>query len=488
MVDLGANTALKYIAGLFRDISGAAAGVGLILRGHGLTGAVEIEHSIGNALLPSFIEPPDKQKYERMATGAAPSSPPSTRDVPHFAGGGVVDKETLAVIGEDGPEAVVPLNQPRGFGGATTDNTTATKDNTEAINHLTGFLRMRPDHRFAAFTPGAGEGITPAEAGATGGGGSSGGWGGGGGGGSNFSGGGGGSFGGGGATGGWGDDSDDPGGTPPEGQNSNDRLAAQRSSFFNNLDPATKRLVVQAALAEGGEKGLQANIEQMLNYGNARGMTNFKQVLHSGFYGPVNRGEAQRRGISHSAWAKANAALEAARRGSNKIDYRIDQGAPGDPNYAREAHDPRFRAKRIDGSFFADHPTIGRGWAARQHRLDAAAAHHDTPSSHGLPHPETSDFHATKGMAGTGVEHTTPGGVPMNVLPPIEIGPESSLEQHRLMRREMERPIRLSIEAPRSMPQMAGPRQRMARQEQRYQAENSLGRFRQAGNVDIGYG
>ena len=38
-------------------------------------------------------------------------------NIPHLAKGGVVSKPTLALIGEDGPEAVVPLgkkNAPRG--------------------------------------------------------------------------------------------------------------------------------------------------------------------------------------------------------------------------------------------------------------------------------------------------------------------------------------------------------------------------------------
>lgn len=38
-------------------------------------------------------------------------------DIPHLAQGGIVDRPTLALIGESGPEAVVPLNRGRGFGG-----------------------------------------------------------------------------------------------------------------------------------------------------------------------------------------------------------------------------------------------------------------------------------------------------------------------------------------------------------------------------------
>jgi hypothetical protein len=41
-------------------------------------------------------------------------------DIPLLADGGIVNRATLAVIGEAGPEAVVPLDQMRGgIGGAT---------------------------------------------------------------------------------------------------------------------------------------------------------------------------------------------------------------------------------------------------------------------------------------------------------------------------------------------------------------------------------
>ena len=43
-------------------------------------------------------------------------------NVPHLAAGGVVTRPTLAVVGERGPEAVIPLNQARGFGGNVTIN------------------------------------------------------------------------------------------------------------------------------------------------------------------------------------------------------------------------------------------------------------------------------------------------------------------------------------------------------------------------------
>jgi hypothetical protein len=43
----------------------------------------------------------------------------STVSIPKFANGGIVDRPTLALIGEAGPEAVVPLNGKSGMGGIT---------------------------------------------------------------------------------------------------------------------------------------------------------------------------------------------------------------------------------------------------------------------------------------------------------------------------------------------------------------------------------
>jgi hypothetical protein len=40
-------------------------------------------------------------------------------DIPGFANGGIVTGPTLAMVGEKGPEAIVPLNKAGGFGGVT---------------------------------------------------------------------------------------------------------------------------------------------------------------------------------------------------------------------------------------------------------------------------------------------------------------------------------------------------------------------------------
>jgi hypothetical protein len=57
-----------------------------------------------------------------------------------------------------------------------------------------------------------------------------------------------------------------------------------------------------------------------------------KDELHSGFYGPINRGAAQRTRISAAAATKYQSQINDVVGGSNIIQGRTDQGMPGDPN------------------------------------------------------------------------------------------------------------------------------------------------------------
>lgn len=156
----------------------------------------------------------------------------------------------------------------------------------------------------------------------------------------------------------------------------NQRLAQQRLTFFQYMDenPGEKGMFIKAALAEGGAKGLLTNFEQMMNYGNARNFINTHQIIHSGFFGPVNRGEAQRHITTEQEAQLALQALQQVRQGSNVLDYRTDQGMKGDPNYLLEQN-PLYRPIHINGNFFADHPMFGitpHSWAAKQKALDSA--------------------------------------------------------------------------------------------------------------------
>jgi hypothetical protein len=154
----------------------------------------------------------------------------------------------------------------------------------------------------------------------------------------------------------------------------NPRLALQRKPFFDYMDanPQERETFIKAALAEGGTRGLLTNFEQMCNYGNARSFTNTHEIVFSGFFGPINRGEAQNHHITGEELNLANEALDQVKAGSNILDYRTDQGMRGDPNYDREQQ-AVFRPTHINGNFFADHPMFGIGsksWAAHQKLLD----------------------------------------------------------------------------------------------------------------------
>jgi hypothetical protein len=124
--------------------------------------------------------------------GQSPGDVSDTANAIPFASGGIVNRATMAMIGEAGPEAVIPLGRGGDmFGGDTTkDNTRETSDNTKQ-------LKMLNDQLFAMLHPGGGVGGGGpfgggGGIGSGGGGGGSGGGGGGGGGGGSGGGGGGG--------------------------------------------------------------------------------------------------------------------------------------------------------------------------------------------------------------------------------------------------------------------------------------------------------
>jgi hypothetical protein len=149
----------------------------------------------------------------------------------------------------------------------------------------------------------------------------------------------------------------------------NPRLAALRAQHLRELsDPALRSFAARALIAEGGVKGLANNFEQLSNYAHARGL-GVRQALTSGFYGPVNRG-AIPSSLAPEHAAAADSAIDSVfAKGRNKIEYRIDQGTKGDPNYAKE-QSSQYRPASIDGNFFADHPEVGVGWAQKQAAAD----------------------------------------------------------------------------------------------------------------------
>ena len=147
-------------------------------------------------------------------------------------------------------------------------------------------------------------------------------------------------------------------------------LAAQRAGFMKELDadPALKAFAIDAMQHEGG---IQSNMEQLFNYASMRGMT-IKQALHSGQYGPVRHGLISGN-ISAKTRREGEAALKAVGAGSNIIDYATDQGMKGDPNYAKYMSDPAYWGMhQVEGAWFSAHGEQGRKWATEQRARDAA--------------------------------------------------------------------------------------------------------------------
>jgi len=86
--------------------------------------------------------------------GDKANNPSRTIDIPKLAEGGIVNSPTLALIGEAGPEAVVPLDKMRGMGGditinipgglgTSTDIANAVYENLRFYNQNVGPLRIR---------------------------------------------------------------------------------------------------------------------------------------------------------------------------------------------------------------------------------------------------------------------------------------------------------------------------------------------------------
>lgn len=448
---------------------------------------------------------------------------------PKMARGGIVNKPTIAEIGEAGPEEVVPLTGENGS--STKDNTNATKENTDAINRMSAYMHdtsgRRGIYMNAAYTPGAGESPLAAEAqlygdrrfGTASSGGSRG---------DDRSGPNGqiprtmqsspdqggprvpqfGRRGGGGQRPTGGQQAVEPGKgmtdySPMNVPGSDPALAADRSKRFDAEfanDPQLAEDMAQISLGENQNPAAnQAVLETIFNRASARGTSLRTQMQEytgkgsKGYYPPstFSGGAAAMRNSKLHAMATEH--LRRARGGGNVSNYATDNSSQGlayteryggaSGNYGRPGQPPgkftfqsEFGGSGGTGSSGME-TYFSPGWGGGQdqymkwrNQLDKnrGAADHSEEAADGT------SFKDRWGDSGSGsVFDKGTSGVP-------------HLDQHRAMRKEMERPIKMSVEAP-TPPPMYSYRQRMARQQSRYQSDDMLGAPRYASQLDIGF-
>ena len=153
----------------------------------------------------------------------------------------------------------------------------------------------------------------------------------------------------------------------------NPYIVQQRAQFAKDLaDPTIHDQVCAMMITEDDANPVPC-LESLLNrilYCNSQGQTRtILSMLHSGFYGPYNRGmypqTIRELHGNRSLQAKMNAAIATVMAGSDLIHGFTDQGLPTDPNGQRQ---PQMR---LGGNIFND-------WGGGPGGHDAAEAWRQT--------------------------------------------------------------------------------------------------------------
>ncbi len=96
-----------------------------------------------------WVAPTSKSQLSALGT------PDLLATIPHFATGGIVTGPTLALIGEAGPEAVVPLGGGRSGGGGTFNVTIMSNDPAEVWRKLKRMMETESFHNTGSIIAGA---------------------------------------------------------------------------------------------------------------------------------------------------------------------------------------------------------------------------------------------------------------------------------------------------------------------------------------------
>lgn len=150
-------------------------------------------------------------------------------------------------------------------------------------------------------------------------------------------------------------------------------LSKQRSAAVNELnnDPQLKAFVFGVAKGEDDENPGYV-LESLLNRAAMTGKS-VRELVNSGFYGPVNRGEIKAEPQGTKFYQKAQEAFEDAAAGSNHIELRTDQGMANEHRFA-DANPGVGGKKRFGADWYSHMGSDGVNYARKtQAEIEALA-------------------------------------------------------------------------------------------------------------------
>lgn len=211
-------------------------------------------------------------------------------------------------------------------------------------------------------------------------------------------------------------------------------LAQERAKFANELNDPRVRWETLAMIAMEMEEDPAAVAESLLNRSDYA-KTSIHNMLHSGFYGPINfgklAGEIRRLQANPERAAKINAGLETALRGSNLIGGATDQGMASDPNAKHGPANIRYGEIYNDWGGGPGGHTGAEIYRQRQQQRVRAGMHQAE-----MGEQFAMDITRRIPMTG-GAEMEVGGGMMRRGAPATEF--ESATEQRRKRERERER-------------------------------------------------
>jgi hypothetical protein len=194
-----------------------------------------------------------------------------------------------------------------------------------------------------------------------------------------------------------------PGPNIPPSQSRTNYASHLRKDMFAELDknPKLKDQVIRMMRSENGSSvaGMTSVLESAANRNLAEKHGSLNKTLHNGFYGPINSGRSSyTRPLTKKEREMGEQAIKSVREGSNRIEWRSDQGMPSDPGSATYMRNPSYWGwKKIDGEHFAYKMEPGRKWALEQQKKEKEWNENiqNQPDSEGKPATKGKPLQAT---------------------------------------------------------------------------------------------